>query len=184
MAMLQEANYEQKEGPPRTPWDDYVRTATEQWHQLLESDPPEESIQRFLEEHPAFVPGAWTPPPLKSGHCPFLRALISQPRLPGFNHRQPDFLWVSTHSLEWFPTLIEIERPGKKLFTKEGVPTADFTQARNQLAQWRTWFSDPTNVQTFVREYGIPDYLVAGAAGQASRRAPAGPAAVVSAPAP
>lgn len=66
-------------------------------------------------------------------------------------------MWIAFHSKAWFPTLIEIERPDKKIFRSDGVPRAEFTQASNQLAQWRTWFSHSENVLTFIREYGIPE---------------------------
>ena len=55
----------------------------------------------------------------------------------------------------WYPTLIEIEKPTKRIFTSKAVPTSEFTQARNQLAEWRTWFSRPENVQVFIASYGI-----------------------------
>jgi Domain of unknown function (DUF4263) len=66
-------------------------------------------------------------------------------------------MWLTAHSATWFPTLIEIEAPHKPLFTKSGIPSQQFTQARNQLAQWRVWFREPANVQKFVSEYGIPE---------------------------
>ena len=56
--------------------------------------------------------------------------------------------------------LIEIERPDKKVFRQDSVPSAEFTEARNQLAQWRAWFGAPENVQKFVAEYGIPDHYL------------------------
>jgi hypothetical protein len=83
--------------------------------------------------------------------------LISQPILPGLNARQPDFMWLTTNSDTWFPVLIEIERPSKKIFRRNDVPCSDFTQARNQLAQWRTWFRDPVNQSKFQADYGIPE---------------------------
>ena len=88
-------------------------------------------------------------------HC----GLIRQPKLPGQKSYIPDFMWVASHSLSWFPTLIEIEKPGKRLFNQDGSPSSDFTRARHQLAQWRSWFSDPANVQQFIDLYGIPDQL-------------------------
>lgn len=68
-------------------------------------------------------------------------------------------MWISTHSTMWYPTLIEIEKPSKQIFTAAGIPTAEFSEARNQLAQWKTWFSSPENVQTFIMSYGIPDWM-------------------------
>lgn len=88
---------------------------------------------------------------------PLQCALISQPELPGISIYRPDFMWISAHSMAWYPTLIEIETPHKRFFTKKGRPTADFNQARHQLVQWRTWFNDPVNVQLFNDRYRIPD---------------------------
>ncbi len=113
-------------------------------------------MQVFLEQNPCFVPGAWTPG-APSGHSPLHTALISQPQLSGLRSRQPDFMWISTHSATWYPTLIEIESPTKLIFKGDAIPTHQFTQARNQLAQWRAWFSEPVNIQKFVSEYGIPE---------------------------
>jgi len=122
----------------------------------LVSDVQDEApVQAFLEHHPALVPGALTPGST-SGHYPLHCALITQPLLPGFRSRVPDFMWIATHSGTWYPTLIEIESPRKRVFTKTGVPTAEFTQARTQLAQWRAWFQNPTNVQQFMEAYGVP----------------------------
>jgi hypothetical protein len=69
-------------------------------------------------------------------------------------------MWIARHSKTWYPTLIEIERPDKKIFKSDAVPRAEFTEAYNQLAQWRSWFSEPANILTFIREYGIPDNIV------------------------
>ncbi len=148
--------YEEAKGPDRMPWDEYAHRTKEAYVELLNSDPDEAAVQRFLEENPALAPGAWTPS-VSSGHFPLHCALISQPVLPGLTSRKPDLMWVATHSGTWYPTLIELERPGKRLFTKEGVPTAEFTEARNQLAQWHVWFNSATNQQKFIEEYGIPD---------------------------
>lgn len=65
-------------------------------------------------------------------------------------------MWIVADSGTWYPTLIEIESPTKKLFTQAKVQRSEFTQARSQLTQWRTWFQNPINVQKFVQEYGIP----------------------------
>ena len=105
-----------------------------------------------------FVPGHSTPG-VSSSHHPLHSALITQPMLPGLRRYRPDFMWIATHSGGWFPTLIEIEKPGKKLFNSNGNPHSNFTEARNQLARWRTWFSKPGNVQQFKDYYGIPDFM-------------------------
>ncbi|WP_261342730.1 DUF4263 domain-containing protein [Aureliella helgolandensis] len=125
-----------------------------QFHALLDSKPSESAVQDFLERHPSLVPGAWTPG-TKSGHPPFCNVLITQPKLPGFEARIPDFLWISRHSGSMYAAMVEIERPSKTLFTSAPVPTAEFTQAYNQFAQWRIWFDWPANQQLFYDHYGI-----------------------------
>lgn len=153
---VSERTYEIQPAPPAPEVEDYVNVSSEEWQQLLVSCPKEEAVQSFLERNPMFLPGAWTPG-IRSGHYPLHCAAISQPLLPGLRAKKPDFMWVSAHSLTWYPTLIEIERPSKRVFRSKGIPSAEFTQARNQLAEWRTWFSKPENVQQFIASYGIPE---------------------------
>jgi hypothetical protein len=148
--------YQQEKGPPGISFEDYAIRLEHEYRDLIAADPTESDVQRFLEKNPSLVPGAWTPG-TKSGHYPLHCALITQPILPGLTSRRPDFMWIATHSQSWFPTLIEIESPKKRMFMKSGLPTSAFTEARNQLAQWRTWFNDPANVQQFINSYGIPD---------------------------
>ena len=142
--------------PPPVEWSTYSESARDSLDRLLESASDERQIQEFLERNPCFVPGAWTPG-VKSGHYPLHYVLISQPRLVGLDGRQPDFMWIATHSQTWYPTLIEIARPDKALFTKKGSPTAGFTQARHRLAKWGSWLNTTANLQKFVVDYGIQD---------------------------
>jgi hypothetical protein len=155
MAFPFKTTYVQERGPAVPSFDEYAARIMTEFAALLESDPLESQVQQFLEQNPSMVPGAWTPGS-PSGHGPFYEALIRQPKLHGFDCRVPDFMWLSTHSTAWFPAMIEIERPGKKLFTVRGVPTAHFSQARNQFAQWKAWLDVPANVQLLMDEYGIP----------------------------
>jgi hypothetical protein len=148
--------YQLAEGPAPEEFDRYAERATAEYQHLLASNPMEGKVQEFFEENPCFVPGATSP----GSHGPLHDALISQPILPGLRSRRPDFLWITKHSAKWFPMLIEIERPDKKVFRQDGVPTAEFTEARHQIAQWRAWFGAPENVQKFVAEYGVPDHYL------------------------
>ena len=148
-------SYTLEEGPPHIPIGKYLERTERQFSNLLESNPSEREVQSFLERHPSMVPGHSTPAGL-SGHYPLHCSLITQPELPGKPFYKPDFMWLARHSGEWFPTLIEIEKPGKKMFTKKGDPNAEFSHARNQLNQWQAWFKNPNNVQLFMDYYGIP----------------------------
>jgi hypothetical protein len=145
--------YKVAEGPPAPSFEHYAATATDEFRSLIDSNPGEAAVQRFLERNPCFVPGATYP----GSHGPLHDALISQPKLPGLSERLPDFLWITKHSSTLFPVLIEIERPGKRIFKANGVPSSEFTQARHQLTEWRAWFADPVNVLKFFAEYGVPD---------------------------
>lgn len=158
MNMKFEKTYEIKEGPCACDIDSYALEKNDEFYKLLDSASSEIELQKFFESHPSFIPGAWTSG-TKSGHYPLHCALITQPELRGLTTKIPDFMWIATHSAGWYPTLIEIERPDKKIFKNNGVPTADFTQAKNQLEQWRTWFNNPSNVQLFMEMYQIPDYM-------------------------
>ena len=151
-------SYELELGPPKIPVDEYAHRCTRRFQELLSSEPEETAVQDFLERNPWLVPGHSTPG-TASGHFPLHCGLITQPRLPGQDLRVPDFMWIATHSGAWFPTLIEIEKPGKRIFTSRGTPSAQFTQARNQLNQWRSWFKDPTNQLQFLDYYGIPGHF-------------------------
>ena len=152
-------NYDLQVGSPDISVDQYAEWCTEKFRELLCSDPDESVVQEFLERHPWLVPGHATPGS-PSGHFPLHCSLITQPKLPGQHVRFPDFMWIATHTGAWFPTLIEIEKPGKRIYNKKGSPYSDFSQAQNQLNQWRSWFTNDANVAQFKEMYGIPGYML------------------------
>lgn len=143
-----------EEGPPAVSWPDYRQKVDSAWRALLDSSEGhgEKTVQTFLEKHPCMVPGGqgMSGP---SGHSCFPAALITQPRLSGNGEWVPDFLWIATDSMNIYAVFIEIEAPSKKIFTSRGVQTAEFTQAQNQLAQWKLWISEPSNQQQFFNTY-------------------------------
>jgi hypothetical protein len=143
-------------GPPVEAFASYEARVAAAYAKLIESDPDEVSVQRFLERNPCMVPGMRSLGILPSAF-PSHTFLISQAKLPGLATRIPDFLWIAYTSVGIYPTSIEIERPGKRVFTSAGVPTAEFTQARHQLSQWSSWFSEPENQLVFKRDYGVDD---------------------------
>jgi len=157
--MVFQTTYELEAGPSAPSFDAYASAATAEYEAVIHDAESEATLQHFLERNPCFLPGTWSPGK-PSGNAPLHIAAISQPELPGLRSRKPDFMWIASDSARWYPMLIEIERPNKKLFRKDGVPTSEFTQARNQLAQWRSWLSEPSNVQKFIVDYGIPSDFV------------------------
>ncbi|PXF59842.1 MAG: hypothetical protein C4B59_10565 [Candidatus Methanogaster sp.] len=140
---------------PPSNWEDYKRITLNEWKQLLNGiDKKEKDFQMFLELNPSLIPGAHSLA-LTSGHMPIYASCFSQPVLPGIKCKIPDFMWLSTCSDELNPILIEIEDPKKKWFNRNGQPTAKFTQAHNQINEWRVWFSKPNNVNLFIETYKI-----------------------------
>ncbi|MEH2241922.1 Shedu anti-phage system protein SduA domain-containing protein [Nostoc sp.] len=156
--MILKKTYIIEKGPKEFDIDTYREERNKKYKILLDTTNSEKELQKFFEENPSFIPGAWTPG-TKSGHYPLHCALITQPKLQGLTTRIPDFMWIATHSSGWYPTLIEIESPSKNILKNNGQPTSNFTQARNQLEQWKTWFSSASNVQQFLEQYQIPDYI-------------------------
>lgn len=156
--MIWEHTY-QIEAPPEPPirWEEYERLILAEWDELLGSNPaPSERImQTFFEQHPSMVPGAFNIVGNQSGHYPWLCGLISQPPLPSYDRRIPDFMWISLNSDTEEPVLIEIEAPGKRWFTASGKQTADLTEALNQIAEWKAWFGIPHNIEAFKAFYGL-----------------------------
>jgi hypothetical protein len=122
-------------------WEKYASEVAEEWRALLARDPEEKEVQKFLEQHPAMIPGGFNYGP-GGNHGPELGGVFREARLKGIaRDRRPDFMWVTRSSDLITPICVEIEKPSKRWFTADGIPTADFTQARNQLAQWRSWFA-------------------------------------------
>ncbi|MHB8490683.1 MAG: Shedu anti-phage system protein SduA domain-containing protein, partial [Solirubrobacteraceae bacterium] len=93
------------------------------------------------------------------GHGAFPDSLISQPELTGIGERRPDFMWIARNSAMVQPALIEIESPSKRWVAGKGKsarPSADFTQALNQLWQWGEWLARPASREVFLERYGVP----------------------------
>jgi hypothetical protein len=141
---------------PPMAWDTYERLVIREWTALLEGAPQRESaLQSFFERHPCMLPGAFSVQGYETGHYPWLCALVSQPVLPSYDRRVPDFMWIALNSDTESPVLVEIESPGKRWFTSSGEQTANLTQALNQIAEWKAWFGVPRNVEAFKALYGL-----------------------------
>ncbi|HEV3040352.1 MAG TPA: Shedu immune nuclease family protein [Candidatus Angelobacter sp.] len=140
--------------PPAMDWKKYERVVLRTWKKILESDPSEETVHEFLEQHPALVPGVCSFP--ASGHPPFLYSLISKPPLQALGVYVPDFMWIATDSFTVYPIFIEIERPTKRWFTRKGIQHSDLSQALTQLASWKAWISNPQNHRVFLDFFEVP----------------------------
>lgn len=145
-----------KPHPSAMPWSEYAERAKRELAELL-ADPKairnERLFQRFLEQNPSLLP--LTRGPIHGGAGIFPSAAVAEPRLHGFGGKIPDFLWIAFATVTVYVVMLEIEAPVKKWFNGKGRPTAELTQARTQLAEWRAWFGDPTNQNVFIRDYRI-----------------------------
>jgi len=86
---------------------------------LLSEDPPEESIQKFLEEHPVLL-----------HQFPAIRLI---PKPPILTNYVADFAIVSPQKEL---VLIEIEKASTRLLNKDGGVAAPLTHAFNQVSDW------------------------------------------------
>lgn len=92
----------------------------------------------------------------QSGHYPYMDALISQPEIGGIFRRRPDFVWLANDSLTFVPVFIEIEKPSKRMFNKDGTTTAEFNQALGQIHEWQYLLNQPTNRQLLYEYFNVP----------------------------
>ena len=141
--------------PRAITWEDYETRATNEWSELLASNPDEKAVQHWMELHPSFVPGGSGSLGLQGGnHGSEMNAVIREAPLKGMGkNRRPDFMWVTHSSSLVTPVLVEIEKPSKPWFNGLGRPSAEFTQALDQIADWKVWFSDSSNREIFRKTY-------------------------------
>ncbi|MCX5608241.1 DUF4263 domain-containing protein [Streptomyces sp. NBC_00047] len=145
--------------PQPLSWDEYQTFLSPRWEALLASNPNERKVQEFLELHPCFLPGATASVGRGGHHGPSFEAVIRQPPLQGLGPtRVPDFMWVRRDTGAICPICIEIESPSKSWFNKGSrTPTAELTQAIDQLTEWKVWFNSPENRLIFGKTYA-PQY--------------------------
>lgn len=140
--------------PLPIPWEDYRHRVLQEWSRLLASAPEEPAIQRFLERHPSMVPGGSGDIGPGGHHGSTHMALFSEPELTGAGRDfEPDFMWITRSTSLITPILIEIEKPSKRWFRRDGRPTAAFTSAHDQLNDWRSWFARDANKLLFRERF-------------------------------
>ena len=135
-------------------WEEYASNVRHQWTDLLARDPAEREVHEFLELHPSMIPGGSGDVGPGGHHGSDFGVVFSQPRLVGAGRaREPDFLWVTRSTGLVTPILVEIEKPSKRWFNKDGTPNASFVQAHDQLNEWRAWFAKPGNDAIFRERF-------------------------------
>jgi hypothetical protein len=112
-------------------WNDYVAEATAQWRALLDTEPEEREVQKFLELHPSMIPGGSGDIGPGGHHGSEMAAVFREPTLKGAGRSfQPDFMWVTRSTSLITPILIEIEKPSKRWYQEKSQrPTAELRDA-------------------------------------------------------
>lgn len=142
------------ERPRALAWEQYSDRALSDWYALLGQEPEEDEVQRFLELHPSMIPGGSGDIGPGGHHGSDMGAVFRRPDLIGGGRTfQPDFMWVTTSTSLITPILVEIEKPSKRWFRRDGRPTSEFTQAHDQLNDWRSWFARDGNEALFRKRF-------------------------------
>lgn len=107
---------------------------------LIILDKSEESFQTFLTTHPNFL--------FRLAPSSEQSVLGMLTKLPISNFNFTDFAIFSNSQGGCKLTLIEIERPSDRLFTKKLTPAAKLQTALGQIHDWDSWIKN--NKQTFL----------------------------------
>lgn len=142
--------------PAAESFDGYASRISNQYLEMLDDTSlKEKDYQRFFENNPCMLPGFNHGNP---SHGAAFFAAVSQPALDGQIRRRPDFMWLLETSLELIPVFIEIECPSKDMFrSSDNVQNAKFTQACEQIAEWRALLQNRDVVERFYDRYAVPD---------------------------
>lgn len=145
-------------GPSAVSEDQYFDYCCMEYSKMLENQYLlERNYQSFFEHNPCMLPGALEGNP---SHGPLFWAVISQPEIGRDIVRRPDFMWITMTSLELIPVLIEIERPNKTEFrVSDNVQNSKFTQALEQIKEWKALLKKHDVLKAIFERYSIPDRL-------------------------
>ena len=99
-------------------------TIVDEFTAILANADKEEEVQRYLTEHPELI---------------YADFIDCWPKFKLGDDFETDYVFLVQGPGGPQYVLVEIERPSKRIFTKKGHFTAEFTQAKDQLLYWETW---------------------------------------------
>lgn len=111
------------------------RERISEYRQLIDDNKEEPDYQSFFEINPNFL-------------VPNQTSTIPLPNYGG--EFEPDFMIEASNGYHW---IIEIEKPGKLLFTKKNTPRSLLTKAEQQIRDYMRWARD--NIQ-FLKDRDWP----------------------------
>jgi hypothetical protein len=123
-------------------WEDITPADVTALKRRLRTAKSEEQMQRFLERHPMVLIQH-----LGGGHG---RWVIPKKRLGA--EFVPDFVIGDRDSGGYDWTLVELESPTAKMFTKSGLPSRSLNQALRQIMDWRAWLAANRDYATRSRD--------------------------------
>ena len=100
---------------------------TGEFSRLIDSAEAEGELQQFLTDHPELV------------YPDFIECF---PKFRLGDDLVTDFIFVVQSLQGRAHVLVEIEKTGKLIFTRQGHFSSQFTQANDQLLQWETWIQE------------------------------------------
>lgn len=97
------------------------------WEKLIDENKNERYYHNFLSEHAGFFFSDWN-------------SNLAISKLKMGSELECDFVVVKDgYSEGTMYEFIEIEKPGSRLFTKDGIPSKDFNTSMQQIRNWRRW---------------------------------------------
>ena len=123
-------------------WDQVTSEDAAALQELLDRNPHELEMHRFLEDHPQFLIQI-----LGAGHG---RYQLSKPRFGA--ELIPDFLIaeMSSIGIQWHA--VEIESPRSKAHRRDGLPSSKLNHAIGQIRDWRQWLRNNIDYARRPRE--------------------------------
>ncbi len=150
--------YDMAKNPPLVDFDGYANRIYKQLHDMLDNAELNEcEYQKFFESNPCMLPGFNKGNPSHGAHY---LAVVSQPAIESQVERRPDFMWLLETSLELIPVFIEIEKPSKKMFrASDEVQNSMFTQACEQITEWKALLATSETRGRFYERYGVSERM-------------------------
>ena len=123
---------------------------------LLDEDHEEQVYQSFLETHTRFIPREFV-----QNHG-IGQSLVLRKLSLGADYKT-DFFFFSKSSDDWNAVFVEIEKPSSKFFKgNTNAFHSDFSDALQQINQWKAWFLSDKNKGSFLSSVSaiqVPHYM-------------------------
>jgi HD superfamily phosphohydrolase len=113
-----------------------ISSVANQYRRLINENAEESTFQKFFEENPTFLE---------------LRVKATFPKKSLGGESFPDFLLV-LHDYNYL--VVEIEKPGDRLFTRGGDRTSKLSHAEHQIIDYLRWANED---KEFLRKRGCPN---------------------------